>query len=466
MFEQVIFAVATLGGHRVRRVLLASVVPPMLVATASFPSVANAATRGFKVYNLSSYAIKFLGVSGADFDGTPPVGSILQPGAPYQDFEETYKFGQTTTGVAKYAVLDANGNPTGTNFFATMQIYNVNTTYAAAGTSATEGQPPIYLQGSTNGVDTNTLLDPAGTVHNIPAGQGQAQAAVLNQFCVDGNSATCDFTVTSEKHFEGAQHFITSYANHDKNITNDYTYNQGDEVGSSNSVEVAVKAGGKLFKIVDAEISVTYNHTWTETHSFSTSVTVHCPPVSLCSIYGIAPMLRDTGNFKLTLGNTTWNLPDVYFDSPEPSKVESFASTTEPLTAKQLKTLPFGHVRSATEPYRTPSGAPIVRSRLHLTVAGPRIVAAGDRASYRITLSRKQSNHELVYTPSNIRVVSTQAGHRVGRWRLSTLSPGTARTLILHLRVSPKARRSFCLVTAAAGRDTRSARTRVCAAVA
>jgi hypothetical protein len=28
-------------------------------------------------------------------------------------------------------------------------------------------------------------------------------------------------------------------------------------------------------------------------------------------------MLRDTGNFTVTLGNTTWNLTDVYFDHPD-----------------------------------------------------------------------------------------------------------------------------------------------------
>jgi hypothetical protein len=468
MLGKVISALARLGGHRGRRIVLAGVVPVVLAAAASFPTAASAYSRGFKVYNLSSHSIEFLGVTGADFDSTPPVGSILQPGVGYQDLEETYKFGQTTTGSAKYAVLDNSGHPTGTKFFATMQIYSVSTTYAGSVVTGTEGIPAVPLEASTNGTDTNTLLDPSGTVHNIPAGQGQAQAAVLNQYCIDGNSATCDFKTTSETQFEGAEHFITSYANHDPKITNDLTYTEGDTVGSSNSVEVSAMAGTKLFKVVDASITFTYNHTWTTSHMFGSALTVHCPPDSLCSIFGIAPMVRDTGDFTLTIGNTTWNLNGVYFDSPQPHQVESFSSTTQPLSSKQRSTLPSGltRVRRATAPYRTPRGAQIVRSSLDLSIFAPRIVAVDQSARYRIILSRAQPNDQLVYTPKNITVLSTLTGRRVGHWRLGTLPRGKSRTLSLRLRVPRSTRGNFCLTVTAAANHARSARKHVCAALA
>jgi hypothetical protein len=458
--------ISALAGHRVRAIVLAGVIP--LLAAASFPTAASAYSRGFKVYNLSSHPIELLGVSGAAFDSTPPVGSVLQPGVGYQDFEETYEFGQTTTGSANYAILDADGHPSGTKFFATMQIYNVSTTYAGSVATGTPGIPVVPVVASTNGTDTSTLLDPPGTVHNILAGQGQAQAAVLKQYCVDGNSATCDFNTISEKQFEGAQHFITSYANHDPKITNDLSYTEGDTIGSSNSVEVSVTAGTKLFDIVDASITATYNHTWTNSHMYGSALTVHCPPESLCSIFGIAPMVRDTGDFKLSVGNTTWNLYGVYFDSPQPNQVESFSSTTQPLTAKQQSTLPPGltQLRQAAAPYRTASRAQIVRPSLKLAIFAPRTVAVGQSARYRIILSRAQPNDQLVYTPQNIEIVGTHAGRRVGQWRLATLPRDKSRTLSLRLGVPGGIHGTFCLTATATAHHARSATKRICARVA
>jgi hypothetical protein len=45
---------------------------------------------------------------------------------------------------------------------------------------------------------------------------------------------------------------------------------------------------------------------------------------SKCWIDAVEPLYRDTGNFTVTLGNTTWNLTGVYFDSPDPTRAGSF----------------------------------------------------------------------------------------------------------------------------------------------
>lgn len=438
-----------------------------------FPAAAGAASRGFDVYNLSGHPIKLLDVTPVGtatcgspycgFEGGPPIGAVLQPGMG-DHYEVTYHFGLSTQGDATYAILGDNGQQIGT-FVATMQVYSVTINQVKCATDVGNCSPESssLLEGS-----TVILLDPPGTVHDVPAGQGQAQAAVLKQYCVNGNFATCVFTATSESQFEGAKHFITSYANNDTKVTNDFMYSQGDTVQSSNSLDLNVTAGEKLFDVVDASINGSYHHTWSESHSYTVGLTIHCPPVSLCSIYGIAPMLRDIGDFKLTLGNTTWNLYGVYFDSPVPSKVESFSSTTQPLTSEQRKTLPPGlsEVRRVTGPYRTPARAQIVRPRLRLAIVGPLTVTVGLSARYRIILSRTQPDNQLVYSPENIEVLGTHAGRRVGHWRLSTLPRGKSRTLSLRLPVPSGARNRFCLTVSAAAKHARSTRTRVCAAVA
>jgi hypothetical protein len=107
-------------------VLLAGVISQALAVAGFFPAAAGAVTRGFQVYNLSSNPIKLIGVSGAAFDSTPGGGAVLQPGAGFHDFEQTYFFGQTTAGTATYQILGDGGQAIGA-FNAHMAILDVVT---------------------------------------------------------------------------------------------------------------------------------------------------------------------------------------------------------------------------------------------------------------------------------------------------------------------------------------------------
>jgi hypothetical protein len=189
-------------------------------------------------------------------------------------------------------------------------------------------------------------------------------------------------------------------------------------------------------------------------------------PLSICTLYGYAPMVRDTGNFTLTMGNTVWHLYGVYFDQPDPSKVESFYTGYEPITSLQHKALPPGVTRhSASVPYRTARGARIVRPRLRLAILGQSALTAGQTASYRITLRDTQPNNQLVYALNNVQVVSARGGSRVGRWVLSTLPRGRARTLHLSVIVPDAARGHFCITANAVAKNADGARARYCARV-
>jgi hypothetical protein len=51
-------------------------------------------------------------------------------------------------------------------------------------------------------------------------------------------------------------------------------------------------------------------------------------------------MRRYTGDFTITLGNTTWKPNGVYFDSPNPDGAEHFGNDQHALSQLQKDTLP------------------------------------------------------------------------------------------------------------------------------
>ena len=56
-------------------------------------------------------------------------------------------------------------------------------------------------------------------------------------------------------------------------------------------------------------------------------------------------MRRRTGNFTATMGNTTWNLTAVCFDSPNPDGAEHFDYHQHPMTATQYRPDRAGRAR-------------------------------------------------------------------------------------------------------------------------
>jgi hypothetical protein len=57
-------------------------------------------------------------------------------------------------------------------------------------------------------------------------------------------------------------------------------------------------------------------------------------------ITAIAPMIRDTGDFTITLGNTTWNLHGVLLRHPQPRRCRALRDDQHPLTQTQKDALP------------------------------------------------------------------------------------------------------------------------------
>lgn len=108
------------------------------------------------------------------------------------------------------------------------------------------------------------LLDPPGTVTILPASDPTGQAAALEQFC-GSNSASCAFKVTSQVEALGPRHPV------------------GNEVENDSSTTVTVA------------------------------------PHTVVQVVAEQPVYRVTGDFTIVMGNTTYIVQGVSFDSPNPN---------------------------------------------------------------------------------------------------------------------------------------------------
>jgi hypothetical protein len=454
------------SGHRM---VLAAMVPAALGVAALWPAAASAdLTNGFHVFDLSGHPIKLLQANGS-FDGTPPLASVLEPGAGYQDFEGVWYFGDPHQYSAVYGILDDQGQQIG-KFTANFYIGAFRELAVSCSTDVGVCSP----QDVTNDRTDVALYDNPGTVHEVPAGQGQQQAQVLKQLCDESNSATCKFAATSEMNILSPAHVVGKPLINDTDEEQETTVTAEDTVGSTDSVEVGLKVGGKIAGLVEVEVDAKYGHEWTQEHKFSQDVRVFCPAHHTCWIEAIEPMFRDTGDFTLTLGNTIWHLHDVYFDSPNPDGTGAFAvkecevgADGCPSEGKTLTATAKPKVVSGTyTPPRKLDASAIVKSTLHLAIAGPSTVTAGQPASYRISLSRMQSEDRFMYALTDVRVVGKAAGRPARRWRLGSLAVNRSRTFKLKVAVPGSAKGSFCVAVSAAAKHARAAEARDCVPVA
>jgi hypothetical protein len=463
---------------RLGATLLAVAAAAISATAAIAPPSAAAATRGFHIYNWSSYSLRLDRMDGDFSGGNPGLGSVLQPGVGYHDFELTYNFlSPFDAGGATYSILNNDGAVVGT-LSSGMHILSVSSNEVSCFVRVGTCTPST--DGTFHGGNTVTYLDQPGSVHNIPPEQSQAQLAALKQFCADNNSATCTFTPTSEAKIESPSHVVGKPVSNTSDVEDETTLTVKDTVGTTDSVGIDVKVGGKILGVVEASITGKYEHEWTEEHTFSQSVTVRLPPHQKCWVEATSPMLRDTGNFTMKLGNTTWNLTGVYFDTPDPNGTDELVIRCADLTASELaagsslgpvRTVSFaGPAGGQPSPrvlegfYTIPRGARIVKPRLHLAIVGPRRVAPGQIVSYRLTVRRSQPKNRPVFSPRNVRIGAAHAGRLVA-WMHRALPRREARTRRYRVRVPKAARGRFCIIASAAAKNAHRARDRHCSAV-
>ena len=285
-------------------------------------------SKGFHIFNFTQYPMRLDTITGDGyFEGKPDIGSILQPGQ-YADFEVQYRFMTEQNDDVNYS-FNAPWGKIG-SFSAHLHV-------AAGGASSYDATN--YGVAGDNGSLLLTVQDPVGTTVNIPADQAQRQADTLKQLCMDTDQANCSFTPTSETHIDGPKHVVVTESNNGPN-TATLTANKADTVSSSDSLEAGASASAQIAGLVNIQVSAKYGHTWGQSHSFTTGVSNTVSPHSFGEITAIAPMIRDTGDFTVTMGNTAWHLKGVYFDSPDSDGAEHFGYDEHPLTSAQMASLP------------------------------------------------------------------------------------------------------------------------------
>lgn len=291
--------------------------------TANTPILGS--TKGYKVYNLSSQGITLTGFAsdGKLQQPAPGPGVVVAPGS-YIDFE-VIVYGFKDNLVEPIFDVPTAPGPI------TVVLYNVNTTRHIArcdtGGNQCEAIPGYKV----------AILDKPGSVITLDASvnsQAQGISRVLNGLCYNGSQATCNFTATTElATYTKAKQYGNALENKtDTPITLKTTATRTVTEQVQDSVQLTVGNVEKaIFEKVTFQVQVRFQHTWTEAKTFSQEIDMTIPPWKKETILVAAPILRDYGNFTLKMGNTTWNLNNIYFDEPDPTRGGTFVVTESPV---------------------------------------------------------------------------------------------------------------------------------------
>ena len=270
------------------------------------------------VYNFSQYPLKVINLSGVYLNYLrelppsaikgPGVATIIEPGRSVGYALDTPPFGRN-----QYTLAFMAPSATETVYYeiSAVTVNDVglgNISCAAAGGTCTRA-----IKGALQIIEFN---DPPGTIIEVPAGQGQEQAEILNDLCAQGSLAKCNFKPTREERTLGLRHQVGTTIRNPDDAPLTRQLQITDTQTETSSVQISAKASFKVFEIVNSEITTTFSQSWTRTHTFTESLTITVRPHFESRVFAEQPVYRYWGDFTVTMGNTTWILRDVYFDTP------------------------------------------------------------------------------------------------------------------------------------------------------
>jgi hypothetical protein len=454
--------VTRLVRRRPRAVLLALLASLAFVAVISSPGTASADSRGFLVNNLTGQDARVVSADlwpDSHWEGRPDDGAVLRPGAAAQDWELSgaEAIVDVSRGIASYSI---------DGIWVTLTFTVPNVLLLQAPYASCVSSDARVVTCAVNGT-TITLLDPPGTVHEIPADQPRAQAAVIKQWCSgDVKFADCTFHPTSQVRINSPLHTVGQPFRNSTNAEQRTVYKIKDAVGSSDSLGGEVTGSGTIAKIVKLAVTVKYEHEWTEEHTFEQDLELTCPARTLCWVNATTPLLRTTGDFVLTVGNTKWVMSGVVVDTPDPDGVGAYQACNDKTCVTDVTPAPgspVGRVESGR--YVAPADRQIARPQIKLSVASPSAVVPGQVADYQVTVTGAQRAGRLVYPLQHIGLLDTVSGSVVASQTVGGLAPGQSRTVPLQIVVPPGAQGTLCTVIVAAARDARHDSDRVCTQV-
>lgn len=262
-------------------------------------------SKRFTITNLSGYRIRLNAASG-EWEGKPADGTWVLPGE-QQTFELAWTLLGDSHGIIRYYKYSDDGSWLGDY---TADVYLNWKKSASSSCRATAGT-------CTAGGDAITVQDSPGTVVTLGGNQAQAQADALDRLCRNLSKVTCTFDVRTEQKTMVPSHVVgLTYGNY----TLDDMSKQiriSETVERSQSVEVSATVSANVLKAVEASVTATYGHTWTNSVTFEETSSAVIRPNHKVWSEMVEPTLRYTGDFTLTVGNTTFRLVGVHFDVPD-----------------------------------------------------------------------------------------------------------------------------------------------------
>ncbi len=312
-------------------------------------SSASGASTGFRFFNLSATPMKLTDV---DWNGkpeqsptapTPPKpGDVIPPGATDPLHIE---IASPAAGSGNSSV-DLTYRATGTGDTVKITLYDYDR-YCGGSSGGSCGEPrtavctlpasldclPHGTREGTQMIIRNTdrilIADAPGTVHRVAPDDKVEQAEVLSTFCTRSNLAftfaganpiACDFEPELPKFIYGPPHITRTGG-----LINCTGTGIPFEGGFSDPAVVTNSFGAERghndetdAMFARAEAAVTKARArWFDRYTFEGALPFTVPPASFGHIQASNPIIRHTGNFTVTAGNTAWTLPDVYFDVPD-----------------------------------------------------------------------------------------------------------------------------------------------------
>jgi hypothetical protein len=277
-------------------------------------------SRGLTIYNLTSSDLEL-----TDFTHTRRVENVAPVGTVLKLAESTF------VSLAQYAFVNNESTSTfsrtngGFGFVTYFDLLpyatNWGCTFFGTGSYRTEGS-------TTNKNAALYLLDQARTTIIIPSGQGQEQADLLNQLAESKwvNSSftpkSFDDTAWTDWKLAASPVLNESTSPVDKTITVTTTQS------TTTTLKLSASVRAKVFEVVNITVSAEYSEAWTDTYTFSESVKFTAQPGEKAFIETRQPVKRVIGDYTVQMGNTTWILKDVYFDSPDPDRYMEYKVKT------------------------------------------------------------------------------------------------------------------------------------------
>ena len=288
--------------------------------------------QGLTITNLSHYKMVLTSINHPFVDDQlPKIGTVVQPGRAI-GFQIAWRFGWIQRPSPVFDVIADNGSVIG-QYIPVLQVNDWNTP------SSYIHQIPSVLA-HTEGGNTLTVSDPAGTVVDIPASQAGTQVKVLTDLC-SNSAAQCTFTPTSQQKTSGPRHVVfETYNNYSTKSSS--TAEWSDNVSVTNSLELTASVTANILDIVEVGFSAAYGHSLTTDHSFTRTEELKLKPFSYGVIEASQPLLQTTGDFTVTINNATVIVRGVVFTTPDPLRNTVVWKTGRPMTPEELATVAVG----------------------------------------------------------------------------------------------------------------------------